>query len=85
MNITVHWSRSRIIIIVCGNKSDLHRSPKSRSRSEKFLKSSTFWSGKEEQKSFFEDLLDMYMDLERILERFISKKFLWFRIGKTRI
>ena len=34
---------------------------------------------------FLEDLLDLYMDLERILERFISKKFLWFRIGKTRI
>ena len=34
---------------------------------------------------FLEDLLKLYMDLEQILERFISKKFLRFRIGKTRI
>ena len=32
---------------------------------------------------FFQDLLDLYMDVERILERFVSKKFLWLRIGKT--
>ena len=30
-----------------------HKFPRSRSRSEKFLKSSAFWSGKEERKSFF--------------------------------
>ena len=62
-----------------------HRSPRSRSRSEKFLKSSTFGAVKRSGNPFLEDLLDLYMDLERILERFISKKFLWFRIGKTRI
>ena len=44
-----------------------------------------FGAVKRSENPFFEDLLDLYMDLDRILERFISKKFRWLRIGKTRI
>ena len=68
---------------------DVHRCPRSRSWSDKFLRSSRFWSGKAECRSFLgigtADLLDLDMDLERFLERFVIKKFQWWRIRKTRI